>query len=91
MKSRSLTLFLILMLVGLGYLAWKFIHPGAGINSAQGLIRPILSYKAINPTASPMATAAPSDVPKTYTFGKSTDLKQELQKVDPQVLDSDFQ
>ena len=28
--------------------------------------------------------------PKTFKFDKSTDLKKELESVDPQVLDSDF-
>lgn len=31
------------------------------------------------------------NAPKTFQFDSSTDLKQELEKVNPQVLDSDFE
>lgn len=36
-------------------------------------------------------TVAPSVVPKTFQFDRSTDLKKELEKVNPQILDSDFE
>lgn len=41
----------------------------------------------------PTPTSEPSTVsnaPKTYSFDSSTDLKAELEKVNPQILDSDF-
>ena len=42
------------------------------------------------PTTTPTPVAS-SNAPKTFKFDLSTDLKAELQKVNPQVLDSDFQ
>lgn len=39
----------------------------------------------------PASTPAPPNAPKTFKFDGSTDLKMELDKVNPQVLDSDFE
>lgn len=46
-----------------------------------------------NPTPPPSESPSPSPLqaPKTFKFDSSTDLKQELEKVNPQVLDSDFE
>lgn len=40
---------------------------------------------------SPIPTPIPSPTPKTFNFDSSTDLKGELETVNPQVLDSDFE
>ncbi len=42
-------------------------------------------------SVSPAPTPAPSHIPKTFNFDSSTDLKTELNKVDPQISDSDFE
>lgn len=42
------------------------------------------------PTLTPAPIVKPN-APKTYFFDSSTDLKMELEKVNPQVLDSDFE
>ena len=40
----------------------------------------------------PISTPVPTpNAPKTFNFNSSTDLKAELEKVNPQVLDSDFE
>jgi hypothetical protein len=39
----------------------------------------------------PTPTSSPPNAPKTFQFGASTDLKQELDNINPQVLDSDFE
>lgn len=44
----------------------------------------------VNPQTS-MATPAPPQAPKTFKFDRSTDLKLELEKINPEVLDSDFE
>lgn len=44
----------------------------------------------VNPTAVPTSTPALPQAPKTFQFDSSTDLEAELEKVNPQVLDSDF-
>ncbi len=41
-------------------------------------------------TPTPMPLASPN-APKTFQFDSSTDLKAELEKVNPQILDSDFE
>lgn len=43
----------------------------------------------VQPT--PVSTPSPPQTPKTFQFDSSTDLKVELEKVNPQVLDSDFE
>lgn len=40
---------------------------------------------------SPQPTPAPPVAPKEFKFDRSTDLKMELEKVNPEVLDSDFE
>lgn len=55
-------------------------------NKSENLVNPHIS--APSETLSPDPTPV---VPKTFKFDSSTDLKAELEKVNPQVLDSDFE
>lgn len=50
----------------------------------------LLTGKTESPTPVPTPVPTPN-APKTFKFDSSTDLKQELEKVNPQVLDSDFE
>lgn len=61
------------------------------INNKNGgkLVSPV-SLQAVKSSPTPMPLATPN-APKTFQFDASTDLKQELQKINPQVLDSDFE
>lgn len=43
-----------------------------------------------NLASPPSAPLASPVAPKTFQFDKNTDLKLELEKINPQVLDSDF-
>ena len=52
----------------------------------------------INPMAKEVIQAIPSNTPtpvpstpKTFKFDSKTDLKEQLEQVNPQVLDSDFE
>lgn len=58
-------------------IVWVF----AASKNEKGLVRP---------TFVPTPVATPN-APKTYFFDSSTDLKQELEKVNPQIFDSDFE
>lgn len=50
------------------------------------------SDKLANPSPVPTDTPVPTpNAPKTFKFDSTTDLKLELEKVNPQVLDSDFE
>lgn len=70
-----------------------------GINSTNNsgeLTTPlgkVLTYTKADQAPSPSSTdVTPNEhVPKTFKFDRSTDLKAELDKVNPQLLDSDFQ
>lgn len=42
------------------------------------------------PFPTPVSTPVPPQAPKTFQFDSSTDLEAELEKVNPQVLESDF-
>lgn len=46
-----------------------------------------------NPNIFPTSLTTPESpqAPKSFKFNSSTDLKMELEKVNPQVLDSDFE
>lgn len=43
------------------------------------------------PDQQSLATPTPAATPKQYQFDASSDLKKELESVNPQVLDSDFE
>lgn len=47
-----------------------------------------ITHSQSTPTPTPVATP---NAPKTFQFDSLTDLKKELEKVNPQVLDSDFE
>ena len=55
---------------------------GLNGNKAKNFVNPQIP--------APSETPAPPQAPKTFQFDSSTDLKAELEKVNPQVLDSDF-
>lgn len=58
-----------------------------GKNTINGnLVGPGLMQSSAAPTPVPTPNA-----PKTFNFDSSTDLQGELEKVNPQVLDSDFE
>ena len=38
-----------------------------------------------------LAAPSPAPTPKTFKFDASTDLEMELEKIDPQILESDFE
>lgn len=57
--------------------------------SRGGLIGPsFMQQNGSKSTPTPIATP---NAPKSFNFDASTDLKAELEKVNPQVLDSDFE
>lgn len=58
--------------------------------AVQSLTSPNLG-RLKNVSVSPTPTPLPPQAPKTFKFDSSTDLKQELEKINPQVLDSDFE
>lgn len=45
----------------------------------------------VNQYNSPSPSAFLDNPPKTYKFDSSTDLKRELENINPQVLESDFE
>lgn len=49
------------------------------------------SSPMVTPTSSPSFTPTPLPKLKTFQFDENTDLEKELEKVDPKVLDSDFE
>lgn len=54
----------------------------------------LVSSSFTKTTTQEVATEVPNatpNAPKTYNFDSSTDLKQELDSINPQVLDSDFE
>ena len=65
---------------------------GNGINKSGGLIGPnfIQQITHSQPVQTSVPIASPN-APKTFNFDSATDLKVELDEVNPQVLDSDFE
>ncbi len=73
----------IIIMVGIG-----FFLKG---NSSKTLASPALSRVTDIQTSFPSPTPALPAPPKTFNFDSSADLETELERVNPQVLDSDFQ
>lgn len=82
MNKKALMIIIILIIVGIS---------GWVINSKSGgnLISPNLGSTKTTSFSTP--TPAPPVAPKTFQFDASTDLEAELEKVNPEVLDSDFE
>ena len=51
----------------------------------------LLSPRTGQVVSSPIPTQIPSPAPKTFKFDKTTDLKKELDSIQPQLQDSDFE
>ncbi len=84
MKSTLITVLLFIILI---IVIVVVVHP-----QSSSLISPSLSAKNSQADAvTPTPTAVPPVEPQTYQYDRSTDLKAEFNKVNPQVLDSDFQ
>lgn len=78
--NKTLTLIIILTLMGfLGY----FIVTKDNSKS--------LSTPQTKTYSSPVPTIVPTPSPRTFKYDRSTDLKKELDSVNPQILDSDFE
>lgn len=61
------------------------------VNSNKNKVGNLISPNHSTPSKAPSPSPAPPQAPKTFQFGSSTDLEAELKKINPQVLDSDFE
>lgn len=88
-KNIILTAVLILILVGISLTIFnKLTNNNSNGNSL--LITPVLQ-KLTGQKASPTETPSNIVAPKTFKYDSSTDLKKELESINPKVLDSDFE
>lgn len=81
--SKKTLILLAIIVVGVG---WFLLSR----NRENKIVSPV----GLIPSSSkstPTPTSAPPNAPKTFKFDSSTDLKQELDSINPQVLDSDFE
>lgn len=79
------------LLLGGGILILIIVWLLIGGKNNGGLVGPAVMQQVTNsqPTSAPTPAPTPN-APKTFNFDSSTDLKAELDKVNPQILDSDF-
>ena len=63
---------------------------GLNNKTSQDLINPLFGQPKLTSSETPSPVPTPN-APKTFLFDSSTDLKMELEKVNPQILDSDFE
>lgn len=80
-KKLKLFLIIIVTIVGLIFLVLP------QFSGERGLTSP--TYKKSNQQV--VVAPTPGPRPKTFKFEASTDLKKELESINPQVLDSDFE
>lgn len=85
MKSKLLAILLSLVFIGILIFLGKLIFNGA---SPQQLITSNLKTQSPNAAKQPAPTPTPT--PIIFHFDKSTDLKSELDTINPEVKDDDF-
>ncbi len=88
MKNKLITIILLLILIGIFVILGNFI---LNKTNSQELISPDgknllqqITRQVISPTPTPTPT------PIEFHFDKSTNLQKELDTINPEVLDSDF-
>jgi len=83
-KGKTILLVVILIIIIVGIYLVLNNKKGSLVGSGFGK-----TLSQSTPVPSP--TIAPPNAPKTYSFDSQTDLNAELEKINPQVLDSDFE
>ncbi|MDD5416159.1 MAG: hypothetical protein PHE48_04110 [Candidatus Daviesbacteria bacterium] len=83
-KSKIVTAVLILLLVGVLFLFIKYMGKGDRL-----LVNPGVEKAASQSTFPPSTSSY--NPPQEIKYDSSTDLKKELDSIDPQVLESDFE
>ena len=84
-------IFIILLAIVLVAFAFYFYTNSNGRKLAN-LVSPGFNPLETNQKSEPIPSSTPNmKAPKSFTYGASTDLKAELEKVNPQILDSDFE
>ncbi len=87
MSKKIIFMIFITIIIVILTLAFLVKIPGGNLISPN---LPSILKKPIQ-TSSPIPTPIPSPTPKIFNFDASSDLKGELETVNPQVLDSDFE
>ena len=84
MSKKIIAVLILIIIVGI----WSF---GSNSRTSGDLVNPQILQVFSKQT--PPSTPSPASIqaPKTFNFDKTTDLKVELEKINPQVLDSDFE
>lgn len=80
---KKLLIVIVLFVIGYGLF---FVAEGG----TKNLVSPNFNQNKIKSEQIPEATPVPPVTPKTFKFDSSTDLKAELEKVNPKVDDADF-
>lgn len=88
-KSRILIIIAVLFLVVVLLAVIKYSSAGKGILISPG-VRKIFGNPAITPAPIPTPIPPSYQPPKEIQYNSGTDLNQELESIDPQVLDEDF-
>lgn len=79
------TIWLIVILIALGGLGYWYFNKGN-----NEIISPKIGSEISDKKTESSDPQAGQKVPKEFKFEASTDLKEELENVNPEVLDSDF-
>ncbi len=88
MKKKIILLVIILFIVTAIFTIGKY-----AVNGKQVLVNPLVTKAVVQPTTAPVSIPqTPAyNAPKEIKYDSGTDLQTELDSVNPQVLDSDFE
>lgn len=82
-------IFLIILLILLGATGVFLVIGKKDLVLVSPMIYPIFKQNS-DTSSSPMPSAPVSNTPKVIKYDSSTNLEQELETINPQVLDEDF-
>lgn len=85
MKNKFLTIFLVLILIGIFIFLGNIFFGKTSDNLTSPVENNLLQKAGLQ-----KITPTPTPTPIQYNFDKSTDLQKELDTINPEVLDSDF-
>ncbi len=80
-------------LIGLVIVVFLAVGIGFGFynNKGVGIIKPEMSLENKKVISTPEPTVAPPNAPKVFQYDSATDLDAELEEINPQINDSDFE
>lgn len=93
MRNKLIILVTVLLSVAILFMIVKYAVNRDKSLASPGIIKKVVDKVNQNsePSSSFLPTQPQINAPRTFKFNESTDLKKELESVNPQIFDNDFE